>query len=158
MSLLAVFDWLQYSSPLVAMRSSAWLFPAIASVHLLGLAMLGGAVLVVDLRLLGLGLTRPPVADVGRDAQPWLVASLCVMVPTGLLLFMCFATKYYYLTAFWIKVGAVLLALAFTFSVRRRVLLAADGAVIAFKRKLVGAISLSLWATIALAGRLIGFP
>jgi hypothetical protein len=158
MSLLAVFDWLQYSSPLVAMRSSAWLFPVIASVHLLGLAMLGGAVLVVDLRLLGLGLTRQPVATVGQDAQPWLVASLIVMLPTGLLLFMCFATKYYYLTAFWVKVGAVLLALVFTFSVRRRVIMATDGAGAVLSTKLVGAISLTLWATVALAGRLIGFP
>jgi hypothetical protein len=37
------------------MRSSLWLFPAIESLHLLGLAMIGGALLVVDLRLLGSG-------------------------------------------------------------------------------------------------------
>ena len=102
--LLEFFEWLQYSSLLVAMRSSPWLFPIIASMHLLGLALLGGAVLVVDLRLLGLGLSRQPVARLARDAERWLLASLAVMLPTGTLLFMCFATKYYYLTAFWVKV------------------------------------------------------
>ena len=56
MSLLEFFQWLQFSPLLVEMRSSPWIFPIIASVHLLGLALLGGAVLVVDLRLLGFGL------------------------------------------------------------------------------------------------------
>ncbi|HEX9876410.1 MAG TPA: DUF6644 family protein [Gammaproteobacteria bacterium] len=158
MSLLAFFEWLQYSPLLVAMRSSPWLFPMIASAHLLGLAMLGGAVLVVDLRLLGFGLTRRPVAEIGREAEPWLLASLLIMLPTGLLLFMCFATKYYYLTTFWVKVAVALLALTFTFSVRRRVIMEDEGNTNALSRKLVASVSLSLWATVALAGRLIGFP
>ena len=58
MSLLDLFQWLEYSSLLVAMRSSPWLFPVIATIHLLGLAVLGGAVLVVDLRLLDRKSTR----------------------------------------------------------------------------------------------------
>jgi hypothetical protein len=41
------FQWIQFSPPLVAMRSSTWLFPVIASIHLMGLAVIGGAVLVV---------------------------------------------------------------------------------------------------------------
>jgi len=156
--MLALFESLQFSPLLVAMRSSPWIFPVIAGVHLLGLAMLGGAVLVVDLRLLGFGLTRQSAADIGRDAEPWLLASLLVMLPTGMLLFMCFATKYYYLTAFWVKVTCLLLALAFTFSVRRRVLTALDGNSNALRAKITATVSLALWATVALAGRLIGFP
>lgn len=156
--MLDFFAALQYSPLLVEMRSSPWLFPMIASVHLLGLAMLGGAVLIVDLRLLGFGLTRRRVAEIGHDAEPWLFASLLILVPTGLLLFMCFATKYYYLTAFWVKVACLLLALMFTFSVRRRVVMADDGNANTLRDKLIASTSLSLWATVALAGRLIGFP
>ena len=156
--MLAFFESLEYAPLLVDMRSSAWLFPAIASVHLLGLAMLGGAVLVVDLRLLGFVLTRQPVAVVGRAAEPWLIASMLVMLPTGLLLFMCFATKYYYLTAFWVKVTCLLLALAFTFSIRRRFVMADGAHATTHGAKLVAVVSLALWATIALGGRLIGFP
>lgn len=156
--MLAFFESLEYAPLLVDMRSSAWLFPAIASVHLLGLAMLGGAVLVVDLRLLGFVLTRQPVAVVGRAAEPWLIASMLVMLPTGLLLFMCFATKYYYLMAFWVKVTCLLLALAFTFSIRRRIVMADDANATTHGAKLVAVVSLALWATIALGGRLIGFP
>ena len=58
MSLLEIFGWIQYSPLLVAMRRVPWLFPIIASIHLMGLAVIGGAVLVGDLRLLGFGLSR----------------------------------------------------------------------------------------------------
>src|SRR5262245_17954155 len=112
MSVLGFFEWFQYNSLLTAMRGSTWVFPVIASIHLMGLALIGGAVLVVDLRLLGFGLSRQPVAKVARDAERWLLASLLVLLPTGTLQFMCFAaTKYYYLAAFWVKMAALLLAL-----------------------------------------------
>lgn len=158
MSLLEFFQWLQYSPVLVEMRSSPWFFPVIAGIHLLGLAVLGGAVLVVDLRLLGLGLSRQPVARLARDTQPWLLAGLLVLLLTGALLFMCFATKYYYLTAFWVKLTCLFLVLLFTFSVRRRVVMTDETSMSAIQRKLVALVSLSLWTSVALTGRLIGFP
>ncbi len=156
--MLALFESLQYSAPLVAMRASPWVFPMIASVHLLGLAMLGGAVLVVDLRLLGLGLVDQPAAAIGRAAEPWLIGSLAVLLPTGVLLFMCFATKYYYLTSFWVKVVGLIAALLFTFTVRRKFIASLDGQTVAHGAKLVAVTSVTLWVTIALCGRLIGFP
>ena len=158
MSVLEFCRWVQYSAPLVAMRSSPWLFPVIATIHLMGLAMIGGAVLVVDLRLLGLGLTSQPVAGLARDSERWLLRGLLVMVSTGILLFMCFATKYYYLTFFWVKMAALLLVIVFTLSVRRRVAMAneADGSPVA--RRLVALVSLSLWTIVAVGGRYIGFP
>jgi hypothetical protein len=159
MSLLDFCKWVQYSPLLVAMRSSTWIFPVIASIHLMGLALIGGAVLVVDLRLLGLGLWRQPVAQIARDAERWMLVSLLVLVPTGILQFMCFAaTKYYYLTAFWVKMAALSLALIFTFAVRRKVVMADETRMSPVRNKLVAAVSLSLWSTVAIAGRLIGLP
>jgi hypothetical protein len=159
MSLLELCRWIQFSPPLVAMRGSPWLFPVIASIHLMGLALIGGAVLVGDLRLLGLGLSRQPVAVVAREAERWLIAGLLIMVPTGILQFMCFATKYYYLKFFWVKMAALLLVLVFTFSVRRKIVAMADNAPSHPGRsKLAALVSLSLWITIAVGGRWIGFP
>src|SRR5712692_5055045 len=88
MSLLPFFQWCEASMVGRAIRLSPWAFAVIESVHLLGLAAIGGAVLLVDLRLLGLGLRRRPVAQLARDAQPWLVGSLVVMLSTGVALFM----------------------------------------------------------------------
>jgi len=159
MSLLSFCEWVQYSPLLTAMRSSPWLFPIIASIHLMGLALIGGAVLVVDLRLMGLCLRRQPVAQVARDAERWLLVGLVVLLPTGILQFMCFAaTKYYYLTAFWVKMAALSLALVFTFAVRRKVAMADDMRESPVWSKLVAVVSLSLWSSVAIAGRLIGLP
>src|SRR4026208_1968884 len=158
MSLLEFCQWLQFSPPLVAMRSSPWLFPVIATIHLMGLSVLGGAVLLVDLRLLGLGLRRQPGAQLARDAERWLFRSLLVMVATGIPLFMCFATKYYYLTFFWVKMASLIAVIVFTRSVRRRVALAKDGEVSPIRRKLVALVSMFLWTTVAVGGRYIGFP
>src|SRR5437879_12890695 len=157
MTLLDFFKWLQYLPLLTAMRSSPWVFPVIASIHLMGLALIGGAVLVVDLRLLGFGLRRQPVAQVARDAERWMLVSLLVLLPTGLLQFMCFAaTKYYYLTAFWVKMAALSLALVFTFAVRRKLVMAAETPMSPLQSKLMATVSLALWGTVAIAGRVIG--
>ena len=159
MTLFEFCQWVQFSPPLVAMRSSPWLFPVIASIHLMGLAMIGGAVLVGDLRLLGIGLARQPVALVVRDAERWLIAGLWVMLPTGILQFMCFATKYYFLKFFWVKMISLLLVLVFTFSVRRKIVSMADDVTSSpVRARLVALVSLSLWTTIAVGGRWIGFP
>jgi len=158
MSVLEFCRWVQYSAPLVAMRQSPWLFPVIATIHLMGQALIGGAVLVVDLRLLGLGLHSQPVAGLARDAERWLLRGLLVMVSTGILLFMCFATKYYYLTFFWVKMAALLLVIVFTLSVHRRVVMANEADVSPVLCKLVALVSLSLWTIVAVGGRYIGFP
>ena len=150
--------WLQYSAPLHALRESPVFFPIVATIHLMGLALIGGAVLVVDLRLLGLALQGQPVAGLAHDAERWLFRGLVVMVSTGILLFMCFATKYYYLTFFWVKMTALTLVIVFTASVHRRVALANEGEVSPIRCKLVALVSLSLWTIVAVGGRYIGFP
>ena len=158
MSLLEFCRWLQYSAPLHAMRESPIFFPIVATIHLMGLALIGGAVLVVDLRLLGVALQNQPVAGLAHDAERWLFRGLVVMVTTGILLFMCFATKYYYLTFFWVKMAALVTVIVFTRSVHRRVALAKDGDVSPIRCKVVALVSMFLWTTVAVGGRYIGFP
>ena len=158
MSLLPFFQWCESAEFIVAMRRSLWLFPVIESLHLIGLALIGGALLVVDLRLLGFGLRRQPVAILARDAEPWLIGSLLVMLPTGFLLFMSSAVKFYYLPVFWVKMATLLLALVFTFSIRRRVAMAVETGVNPVWPKVVGAVSILLWSTVAIGGRFVGFP
>jgi len=79
--LLPYFQWFETTTIGTAIKNSSWAFAVIESVHLLALAVIGGAVLMLDLRLLGLGLRRQPIPEVAREAQPWLVGSLIVMRP-----------------------------------------------------------------------------
>ena len=157
MSLLPFFQWCEASSVGTAIHNSTWAFAVIESCHLLGLAVIGGAVLVVDLRLLGLGLRRQAVADVARDAYPWLVGSLLVMVTTGVALFLSEPIKCYYSTPFWVKMTCLALAMVFTFTVRRKVTMAAGTRVRPLWYKLVALVSLALWFGVGAGGRWIGF-
>jgi len=155
--LLPYFQALENTSIGQAIRDSLWLFPLIEAFHLLALAVIGGAVLLVDFRLLGLGLKRQPVAVLARDAQPWLVGSLAVMLVSGGLLFLSESIKCYYSFAFWTKMTALALAILFTFTIKRRVTLADDARTGPLGSRAVGLISILLWATVGWGGRWIGF-
>lgn len=157
MSLLPFFQWCEGSMVGSAIRTSPWAFAVIESIHLVGLAAIGGAVLLVDLRLLGLGLRRQHVADLARDAQPWLTGSLIVMISTGVLLFLSESIKCYYSTPFWVKMTSLLLAVAFTFTIRRRVATADESSVRPIWQKLVAVVSMTLWLAVGASGRWIGF-
>ena len=140
-----------------AIRNSTWLFPFVEAFHLLALAVIGGAVLLVDFRLLGIGLKRQPIAELARDAQPWLIGSLIFMIGSGVPLFMSEAIKCYYSFAFWTKMSALALAIIFTFTVRRRVTFADDARFSPAVGRAVGVISILLWSTVGWGGRWIGF-
>ncbi len=155
MDLLPFFEWCETTSLGLLVRESVWLFPVIESVHLLGLCMLGGALLVVDLRLLGRGLTATPVATLARHVRPWLIGAVVVMIGTGVLLFLSESVKCYYSQAFWVKITTLPLALIFTFAIRQRVI-GVDG-ISRVTERLTGAASLLLWFVVAAAGRWIGF-
>jgi len=157
MSVLPFFTWCENTSLGEAIRDSRWLFPAIESVHLLALAVIGGAVLLMNLRLLGLGLRRQPAAQLWRDTLAWLVGSLTVMLITGMLLFTSEATKLYYHGAFWVKMISLLLAMLFTFTVMRKVALADPGRIRPLWARTASLISLLLWSTVGVCGRWIGF-
>ena len=155
MSLLPFFEFCEHSAVGEAIRSSLWLFPVIECFHLLGLVVIGGSVLVVDMRLLGLGLRSQPVAQLARDAQRWLVGSLVVMLASGVLLFTSEATKCYYHAAFWVKMTSLLLAILFTFTVRRKVAGAENSTPL--QSKVVALASVTLWSAVGIGGRWNGF-
>ncbi len=154
--MLELFERLEATALGTAIRDSLWLFPVIEAVHLLGLALLGGAVLAVDLRLLGAGLRARPLSYVARQVDPLLAVAITVMITTGVPLFLSEAVKCYWSDAFRLKMVALAVALAFTFGVRRRIV-RSDPAPAAWKARTVALCSIALWLTVAASGRWIGF-
>ena len=155
--LLPFFEALEASAIGAAVRDSLWLFPVVEVFHLIGLAIIGGTILVVDFRLLGLGLRSHPVSRLARDVQPWVIGSLVLMILSGVPLFLSEAIKCYYSFAFWTKMTALLLAVVFTFTVRRSVAFAPEGRFSPARYKVVGVTSIALWSTVGWGGRWIGF-
>ena len=114
-----------------------------------------GALWMVDLRLLGGALTQRPIADVARDAHPWLVAGFLGLFLTGIPAFMQTASAQFYSPVFHTKMWVLLVALIFTFVVRRKMTQADEGRVSPIWLKLAAVVSICLWVTVAMAARLI---
>lgn len=155
MTVLDAFEAMERTAVGSAIKESLWLFPAIEAIHLIGLAVLGGSVLIVDLRLLGIGLTNISPRIVFRSVRPYFYASLVLMFATGIPLALSETVKLYYNFSAWVKGITLIIALIFTFAVRNRVAGGANSA--GFVTGLVGLISIGLWFTVAAAGRWIGF-
>ena len=155
-TLLPFFEWAEGTGVGQLVRTSLWLFPVIESVHLLGLSALGGTVLLVDLRMLGAGLTRQSLSSVAAAVHPWLVASVALLMLTGIPLFLSEAVKCFYNPSFWVKMATLPVALLYTFTVRRRVAMR-PGRETSLLTRVVAAVSLLLWFTVAAAGRWIGY-
>jgi hypothetical protein len=154
MDLLPFFQWC-YATPMGdGIRNSLWLFPVIEAFHLLGLGLTAGSVLVVDLRLFGVGLSKRPAAQVWASALPWLLGGVAIMFVTGIPLFLSESIKCLYSFAFWIKMASLFLALLFTFTVVRSVTRAGPAS---GRAPLTALVSLVLWFGVAFGGRWIGF-
>jgi len=155
MNLLPLFQWCEESGLGRMVRESVWAFAVIESVHLLALATMGGAVLLVDLRMLNLGLRQRPVAELAQEARPFQNAALVVLVLSGLGLFSSEAVKCYYSFPFSVKITTLVVATLFTYTIRRRVVFSADSN--HTTRVAVALVSVTLWFIVAAAGRWIGF-
>jgi len=150
--LRAFFQWME---GLAVYKSSIYLGPGVNLVHLVSMCTFMGALLMVDLRLLGTGLTRQPVKQVAQSAQPWLMTGLAGLVITGVPALMATATMQYASPVFWFKMYVLAFAVIFTFTVRRMVTRSDDGRVSPILAKLVAVVSIASWMAVAAGGRLI---
>jgi hypothetical protein len=156
LDLLPYFEWIEATTLGNSIRQSLWLFPVIEAVHLLGLSVLGGSVLIVDLRMLGAGLRNHAISKVARDARPWFVGALVLMLLTGWALFSSEAIKCYYNFSFWVKITTLPVAIVFALLIRDRIA-ARAGIDATTSTRMAGLLSIALWFTVAAAGRWIGF-
>ncbi len=154
--LLPLFEWFETTKLAEWVLRGVWQFAVIESIHLLGLCLLGGALLVVDLRMLGIGLTGQAVADLEAQARRWLLGAIVLMVVTGVPMMVAEPYKLYYNESFWVKMTTFPLALAYTFTIRVRVAQGA-GRETSVRTLCAGAVSIALWFIVAAAGRWIGF-
>src|SRR5262245_24575997 len=104
---------------MISLKNSL-LFPVIQSVHLVGIALLVGSTVLIDLRLLDYALRSHDVAEIRRRFAPWMRAGLAIMLATGPVLFASDAMRYLNNPAFIFKMAVLLLALVFHFTIHRR--------------------------------------
>src|SRR5450755_1421790 len=159
MSIHSTLAWIESTDLSTTIREGALPYPVIGGIHLLGIALFGGMVLVTDLRLLGWVMRRQLVSEVVQQFRPWKQAGFVLVVGSGLLLAWAEPQKLYRSPSFWIKMALLLLvgihALLFHAGVYANAA-RLDEAVTA-RAKLAAALSLLLWAGLIVSGRLIAF-
>jgi len=151
------FQAMNDSSIAKFISESLWVYPLDQAIHLVFLALFAGAILILDIRLLGFGMREQSVAKVARDSWPWLVVGFLGLVATGIPQLIQNAMREYYSEFFWIKMYVLPVALIYTVTVRRMVSQAEDGRVTPMVQKVVGLVSILLWiGGVAVPSRLIG--
>lgn len=134
------------------LRWSRYTYPLVNAAHVVGLAALFGAILPLDLRLLGL-FRDAPLAALARVLRPVAAAGLALAVLSGLALFSAGAVGYAATPLFWIKMGLVALGAGNALLLAGPRLLAASPG----RQRLAGAASLATWLAVIVAGRWLGY-
>jgi len=159
--ILSFTQWIQATDFFTYLRGSGYVYPVILALHMVALAVFGGMILMTDLRLLGVAMTRRPVADVVDQLRMTKRWGLVAMVTLGVLLAGCKAEEYYYNIFFRLKLLMLTLiavhALTFRRSVYARAAEMDQSGVIPGNAKLAAGLSLVLWAATACMGRGIGY-
>lgn len=161
MDIAALLTSLQESTLAVSIRDGLYIFPFLEAVHVIGLALVFGAIAVIDLRLLGLASTNRSFQRLAGEILKWVLAAFVVTAVTGALMFTTNATVYFHNTYFRAKVLLLVLAglnaVAFELTARRTVDAWDRSPSAPTAGKVVAVVSLVVWVGVIFAGRMIGF-
>ncbi|MGA3008981.1 MAG: DUF6644 family protein [Terracidiphilus sp.] len=158
MSLLKFCHWIGRTHLGIFMRDSTYAFAIVEICHLLALAVFGGAILLVNLRFLGVAFKLQPISLVARELLPLTGGGVVAMFISGFLLFMGGSMRYYHNPAFRLKMILFVVALVFHFFLQVRASRqSSELSLNSNLLKLGSVVSLLLWFSIGLAGRAIGY-
>lgn len=156
----SLWAWLHATAPAQFVRESVWAYPALETLHVLGLGLVFGSILAFDLRLIGwhrdLSVTR-----LGRHLLPWVWAGFALNLASGLLLFASDAVEFAANSSFRAKL--VLLALAglnalwFQARIAPSIPTWDTGVTPPARARAAAALSIALWLAIITAGRLMAY-
>jgi hypothetical protein len=136
-------------------------YPIVLSIHLTCIALFGGMILATDLRLLGLTFKSLTITDVVTSLRPWKRLGGTIMIAMGLLLATSEAEKYAPNPFFWTKMIILGLigvhALIFRPMVYNKTEELDKSPVIPTRAKLAAILSLVLWTSMFVMGRLIAY-
>jgi hypothetical protein len=150
-----LFRWLGATPVGLYMRDSDWGFASVETVHLLGLTALGGVVVVANLAGAGVILRQSSPAAVQRGLRGFGAGALVALVVSGVLLVSSKPIRYYLDGTFRIKMLLLALAIASSIALYRAFSASAETPSPALRGAAL--ISLALWLSVGVAGRIIGF-
>ena len=159
--LRSLFEYVSEFPSSIALRESQYVMPWVFVLHVISMCMFAGTILMMDLRLLGVGYMQTPFSQVQRRLFPWQMAAMLLSAATGLALVWGNPMNYVTNIIFWVKMLTMVLAgfnaLAFHFITEYTLVDWDTGSTPPTGAKLAGALSIILWANVIVSGRLIPY-
>lgn len=143
----------------VRLEESDNLFPIIESAHVLGIGLMAGTIIIVDLRVLGRVFQQHPVRRIAETLLPYTWLGFALMVSSGIPLFAAEAIKVIYNPAFQLKLILLVCAAANAVLFHRTVYRTVDdwgsNAAGPLPARVLAGTSALLWLAVIVAGRMI---
>jgi hypothetical protein len=153
-----MIDWIAAWPGAVLLQESGTAYLFVNAAHIIGIALLVGAILPLDLRLIGFFRTVP-VTVIGPFLSRVAAVGVAWAMLTGLWLFSVKPAEYLANTAFLCKMALLAVAVG-NISLQhhsRHFRLALAGGAIQPRVRILAALSAVMWLSVLLAGRWIGF-
>src|SRR6202045_1705280 len=161
MDIVAILKSLEASGIATRIRDSLWLFPLIESTHVIGLALVFGTIMIIDLRLLGIASTQRSFKRMASDILKWTWAAFALTALTGTLMFTTNAVVYYHNFFFRTKMLLLVLSginmLIFELTAGRTIHSWDKAPLVSPAGKAVAAAYLGMWTSIIIMERVINF-
>ncbi len=145
---------LAYDPATNPLNNNEWSFPLAECFHIAAFAMSMGTISLVDLRILGLAMGRQKPSQLLNDTYLWTIAGLVITITAGMIIFTTGPLFYYYSYAFRYKMGALVVAIIYNYTIRKKI---AESDNTGPLGKLGALFSLLLWISIVFAGLFYAF-
>jgi hypothetical protein len=159
--LSAIFDFMQNSALSEYLRTSLKAMPIVEAIHVMAVATVFGTIALVDLRLLGYPNVQRSFSRLHHELLQWTWIAFGIAFVTGVLLLFVNAVTYYRNTAFWLKMGVIVLAginmLIFEYVTAKSVAKWDKRVLPPAAARTAGALSIIFWIGVIFLGRWIGF-
>jgi len=136
------------------LNNNEWSFPLLEIIHIVGFAIAMGTIFMVDLRLMGIGMRRQSSSQLSKDLAPWTLGGLAAVLISGPLIFSSDPNMYMNNTSFQLKMGALLIALLYQYTIHRKVAFSDPSPMVG---ALTGIVSVALWVSVVAGAIFIAF-
>jgi hypothetical protein len=155
-------EWLSTTFPSVFIQNhNAWVIPGIQSIHIVGIGVVLGSVLMIGLRILGLAGRDQTLRQTTTRFAPWLTGALWLMLATGILMVIGEPVRELVTISFWLKMFLVaagtLIATLFQISLRKHEQQWEATLVNRRSVKALAIMTFLIWTCIIVLGRLIAY-
>lgn len=140
------FYGIDESSLATYIKNAKFIVPWAGAFHLLSLGLMGGAIILADLRNIGPGLQSQSPASLNKAMKPWLIVAIIVLMASGSILALSEMTRLLFSPPYWMKMAALGSALIFTFGVRDHVV-RNDGS-FSLLAKILGVVAVGLYVIV----------